>query len=180
MPRQHHEARSDRPIAESFTALVAVVARGRWAGHALLGPPERPPCAGMRYGAQRGSVLRTGRVVECIRPVSITLHETLDDSPCRVELKLRWRLEPFEAGSRLRLQTSYELKGAAPLRRQHWDTRIRAHCARMVDAWKATLAAAEPAREETPQDVDSSGQRIGSSNIAVANVTSVSGRPTFK
>jgi hypothetical protein len=180
MPRQHHEARSDRPIAEAFTALVAVVARGRWAGQALLGPPDRPPSAGMRYGAQRGSVLRTGRVVECIRPVSITLHETLDDSPCRVELKLRWRLEPIESGSRLRLETSYELKGAAPLRRQHWDTRIRAHCGRIVDAWKTTLAAAEGAPDELRQDVGSSGQKIGNSSIAVANATSVSGKPTFK
>jgi hypothetical protein len=180
MPRQHHEARSDRPIAEAFAALVAVVARGRWAGQALLGPPDRLPPGGMRYSAQRGSVLRSGRIVECIRPVSITLHETLDDSPCRVELKLRWRLEPIESGSRLRLQTSYELKGAAPLRRQHWHTRISAHCGRMIEAWKTTLADAEGARDEPPQDVDSSGHNSGSSNIAVTNVTSVNGRPTFK
>ena len=63
MPRQHHEAESERPIAEAFTALVAVVARGRWDRQAVLGPPDRPP-AGLRYVQQRGSVLRTGRVVE--------------------------------------------------------------------------------------------------------------------
>lgn len=179
MPRQQHEARSDRPIAEAFQALVAVVARGRWNPQAVLGPPDRPP-AGMRYAQQRGSVLRTGRIVECIRPVSITLHETLDDSPCRVELKLRWRLEPVEAGSRLRLMTSYALKGAAPLRRQHWDSRIRAHCGRMIDAWKASLAAAEEARNERPQEMVLSGQKTGSSSIAVAKQISVSGRPTFR
>jgi len=179
MPRQQHEARSERPIAEAFAALVAVVARGRWEGQAVLGPPDRPP-AGLRYAQQRGSVLRTGRVVECIRPVSITLHETLDDSPCRVELKLRWRLEPVDSGSRLRLTTSYALKGAAPLRRQHWDTRIRAHCGRMIDAWAASLAAVEEAPAEAAQETVSSGQKTGNSSIAVAKQTSVSGRPTFR
>ncbi|SRR5690606_11620807 len=179
MPRQQHEARSERPIAEAFAALVAVVARGRWNPEAVLGPPDRPP-VGMRYAQQRGSVLRTGRIVECIRPVSITLHETLDDSPCRVELKLRWRLEPIEAGSRLQLTTSYELKGAAPLRRRHWDMRIRAHCGRMIDAWRASLAAAEDASQSPRHDVGSSGQNTGSSSIAVTKQTSVSGNPTFR
>lgn len=179
MPRQQHEARSERPIAEAFTALVVAVARGRWDGQAVLGPPDRPP-QGMRYVRQRGSVLRTGRVIECIRPVSITLHETLDDSPCRVELKLRWRLEPIESGSRLRLTTSYALKGAAPLRRQHWDVRIRAHCERMIDAWQASLAAADGAAEEPRQEAGLSGQRTGSSSITVAKQTSVSGKPTLR
>jgi hypothetical protein len=179
MPRQHHEAESERPIAEAFTALVAVVARGRWDRQAVLGPPDRPP-AGLRYVQQRGSVLRTGRVVECIRPVSITLHELLDDSPCRVELKLRWRLEPIESGSRLRLIASYALKGAAPLRRQHWDTRIRAHCGRMIDAWKTVLAAAEASGEPPRQEIGVSGQSSGSNSIAVTKQTNVNGRPTFR
>ena len=179
MPRQQHEARSERPIAEAFAALVAVVARGRWNPEAVLGPPDRPP-VGMRYAQQRGSVLRTGRIVECIRPVSITLHETLDDSPCRVELKLRWRLEPIEAGSRLHLITSYELKGAAPLRRRHWDKRLRAHCERMIDAWRASLASAEEAAQSERQEIGSSGQNTGSSSIAVTKQTSVSGSPTFR
>ena len=179
MPRQHHEALSERPIAEAFTALVAAVARGRWDRQAVLGPPDRPP-PGMRYAQQRGSVLRTGRVIECIRPVSITLHELLDDSPCRVELKLRWRLEPIESGSRLRLTASYALKGAAPLRRQHWDTRISAHCGRMIDGWKTILAAAEAAAEQQAQEIGSSGQRSGSTSIAVTKQTSVNGRPTFR
>jgi len=179
MRRQQHEARSERPIAEAFAALIAVVARGRWDRQAVLGPPDRPP-PGLRYAQQRGSVLRTGRVVECIRPVSITLHETLDDSPCRVELKLRWRLEPVETGSRLHLTTSYALKGAAPLRRQHWDTRIRAHCRRMIDAWAASLAAVEEPPAEGSQETALSGQNTGSSSIAVAKQISVSGRPTFR
>ncbi|HEX6994814.1 MAG TPA: hypothetical protein VF339_11785 [Gammaproteobacteria bacterium] len=179
MPRQQHEARSERPIAEAFAALVAVVARGRWNPETVLGPPDRPP-AGMRYVQQRGSVLRTGRVVECIRPVSITLHETLDDSPCRVELKLRWRLEPTEAGSALHLTTSYELKGAAPLRRHHWDTRIRAHCGRMIDAWRTSLASAEGTPQDRRQEVGSSGQKTGSSSIAVTKQTIVNGSPTFR
>lgn len=177
MPRQHQEASSERPIAEAFAALVTVVARGRWALQAVFDAPERPP-AGMRYMQRRGRVVRTGRIVECIRPVSITLHETLDDSPCRVELKLRWRLEPTDAGSRLHLTTQYALKGAAPLRRHHWDTRIRAHCGRVIEAWQAVLLA-EPS-DAAAQEAGASGHSTGSSSIAVTKQISVNGRPTFR
>ncbi len=178
MPRQHQEAQSERPIAEAFAALVAVLARGRWDQQSLVGTPERLP-VGIRYVQQRrGRVLRTGRIIECIRPVSITLHETLDDSPCRVELKLRWRLEPTDSGSRLHLTTHYALKGAAPLRPQHWDTRIRAHCGRVIDAWQALLRP-EP-DIAPPQEEGASGHSTGSSSIAVTKQISVNGRPTFR
>ncbi|MFO7285782.1 MAG: hypothetical protein LOD94_00705 [Gammaproteobacteria bacterium] len=173
MQRQHHETLLDRPMAEIFSALVGVVGHGRWGG-GLLGAGGDVLPAGTRYEQQRGSVLRRGRVVECIRPVSITLQETLLDPPCRVELKLRWRLEPGEAGSRLRLEASYKLGGAATFRKEHWDRCIRAHCSRMLAKLEASLA--EDAQDESLV----SGQKIGSTSIAVTNVTSVSGKPTLK
>lgn len=186
MLRQHHETELDRPMAESFNALVNVVARGRWAAKLSLEPPETLPRSGMCYEQQRGSVLRRGRVIECIRPVSITLHETLLDPPCRVELRLRWRLEPVEAGSRLRLDASFELNGAASFRKRHWSSRIRGHCSRMIEALVQSLAArsAERAADADQQLLDQdngvSGQKIGSTSNAVANVTRVNGRPTFR
>lgn len=175
MQRQHHETLLDRPMAEIFAALVGVVGHGRWGGEGLLGSGGGVLPSGTRYEQQRGSVLRRGRVVECIRPVSITLQETLLDPPCRVELKLRWRLEPGDAGSRLQLDAIYKLAGAASFRKEHWDRRIRAHCSRMLASLEAALA-------EEAQDEGSSvsGQKMGSTSIAVANVTSVSGKPTFR
>ena len=175
MQRQHHETLLERPMAEIFAALVGIVGHGRWGGNGLLGAGGGALPPGTRYEQQRGSVLRRGRVVECIRPVSITVQETLLDPPCRVELKLRWRLEPGDAGSRLRLDAVYKLVGAAAFRKEHWDRRIRAHCSRMLASLEAALA-------EEAQDEGSSvsGQKMGSTSIAVANVTSVSGKPTFR
>lgn len=172
MQRQHHEALLDKPMAEIFSALVDVVAHGRWDRQALLGDAGGPLPAGTRYVQQRGSVLRRGRVVECIRPVSITLQETLLDPPCKVELKLRWRLEPGDAGARLRLDASYRLIGAASFRREHWDRRIRDHCRRM-------LAKLTGALEHAGQDSSVKGQKTGKSAMTARNVTSVRGKPTF-
>lgn len=140
MPRQRHEALLDAPMAEIFTALVGVVAHGRWHRQTLLDPDAGLPPAGIRYAQQRGTVQRRGRVVECIRPVSITLQETLLEPPCRVELKLRWRLDPSDSGSLLRLDASYQLAGAAVLRKEHWDRRIAAHCSKMLSRLEQSLA----------------------------------------
>ncbi|HEX7081122.1 MAG TPA: hypothetical protein VF329_08925 [Gammaproteobacteria bacterium] len=174
MLRQRHEARLHRPMAEAFAALVNAAARGRWATR-LLEAPLPPPRAGMSYEQQRGSVLRRGRVVQCIPPVSITLRETLHDPPCRVELRLRWRLEPVEAGCFLRLDAGIDLNGPASLRRRHWSGRIRAHCLRMIDALRSSLP---PAEGQDGSLV--SGQNTGSSSIAVTNVKSVNGTPTLR
>jgi len=106
------------------------------------------PKVGCRYARQRKSVLRRGRVLEIIRPVSLTLYETLHDPPCRVRLQLRWRLYSMEAGSLLHLALRYELNGAASLRQGHWHARLQAHCARMLEGVAADLAHAAqvPAR----------------------------------
>ena len=54
MPRQHHEVVLDRPIAEAFSMLVNVLARGRWRTRLLLEPAHGLPGPGMRY-ARRDS-----------------------------------------------------------------------------------------------------------------------------
>jgi hypothetical protein len=85
------------------------------------------PQTGFRYRFQTGSVLRSGRVVETIRPVAVTLKEILHDPPCRVALTLRWRIEPSASGSVVRLRAEYRLNHAAVLRARHWEERLSVH-----------------------------------------------------
>ncbi len=130
--RQRHEARVERPLTQVFAALLDVVARGRWAGPGLL--DGLAPRGGCQYAQQRGTVLRRGKVLECLRPVSLKLQETLLDPPCCVHLRLYWRVEPVETGSQVLLDARYSLNGAATLRRRHWGRRIDGHCGRMLAA----------------------------------------------
>jgi hypothetical protein len=189
VPKQRHEARFGEPITDVFNVLVRVLAHRRWG----LGAPDSPdplPKVGCRYARQSKSVLRRGRVLEVIRPVSLTLCETLHDPPCRVRLKLRWHVYPIEAGSLLRLNLRYELNGAATLRARHWKGRLEAHCARMLH-WVAHYLELEhtprgeppgpnhaPARVPTREPAVG-GQNTGKSNIT-AKITGVSGRPTLR
>jgi hypothetical protein len=96
-------------------------------------------------------VLRRGKVLECLRPVKLTLEETLLDRPCRVQLRLKWRLEPLETSLCVLLEASYTLNGAAALRRRHWDQRIDGHCTRMLGALRPQIAAAQRALSIAPQ-----------------------------
>jgi hypothetical protein len=126
-------------MTNAFAALVDVVARGRWGGVAI-GVCAGQPRAGCQYAQQRGKGFRRGKVLECLRPVSITLQETLLDPPCCVNLRLHWRLEPVETGSCVLLDARYSLNGAAALRRRHWQERIHGHCARMLGALERQLS----------------------------------------
>jgi hypothetical protein len=140
--KQRHETQVACTLTDAFGALVEVVAKGRWGGASLvLGTAQPQP--GCRYEQQRGNVLRRGKVLACLRPVSITLQETLLDPPCCVKLRLHWRLEPTDAGSCVLLDARYSLNGAAALRRRHWYERINAHCARMLAALESRVVQAE-------------------------------------
>jgi hypothetical protein len=144
VPRQRHEARLDVPITNVFAALVDVAARGRWGAARLVldAPQPRPGCI---YAQQRGTVFRRGKVLACLRPVSMTLQETLFDPPCCVKLRLHWRLEPLETGACVLLDARYSLNGAAVLRRKHWHERIHGHCTRMLGSLQPQIAAAQRA-----------------------------------
>jgi hypothetical protein len=140
--KQRHERQLACPMTEAFAALVEVVGYGRWGGSLLVGvaAPLRP---GSRYEQQRGTVLRRGKVLACLRPVSITLQEMLLDPPCCVQLRLHWRLEPVDDGSCVLLDARYLLNGAATLRRRHWQERISGHCTRMLGALEQRVLAKE-------------------------------------
>ena len=141
MLKQRHEIEVDCPLTDAFTALVEVVAKGRWGGALVL--ETALPAAGRRYEAQRGKVLRRGKVLACLRPVSITLQETLLDPPCCVSLRLHWRIEPKDDGACVLLDARYSLNGAAALRRRHWYERIHGHCVRMLGALAARVSQCE-------------------------------------
>jgi hypothetical protein len=142
MLKQRHEKQLGCALTDAFTALVEVAAKGRWGGDALVVGTALPH-AGRQYAQQRGKVLRRGKVLACLKPVSITLEETLLDPPCCVKLRLHWRLEPKDAGACVLLDARYSLNGAAALRRRHWYERIHGHCARMLGALEARVAQAE-------------------------------------
>ena len=142
MRKQRHEIELACALTEAFAALVDVVGKGRWGGSSIvLGPVVPQP--GCQYAQQRGKVLRRGKVLACLRPVSITLQETLLDPPCCVSLRLHWRIEPTEVGACVLLDARYSLNGAATLRRKHWYERIHGHCARMQGALKSCVVEAE-------------------------------------
>jgi hypothetical protein len=132
MPRQDHEARYPDSLQAVFMALNRVLGKHRWAVTGQLDEADALPKAGCRYARNRKSVLRRGRVSEVIRPVSLTLHETLYDPPCRVRLQLRFRVHSLAAESLLHLALSYQLNGAASMRSRHWHRRLQEHCARML------------------------------------------------
>ena len=142
MLKQRHEKQLACPMTEAFAALVEVVSKGRWAGTELV-DLSAAPRPGHRYEQQRGKVLRRGKVLACLRPVSITLQEMLLDPPCCVQLRLHWRLEPVDEGSCVLLDARYLLNGAATLRRRHWRERIDGHCTRMLSALEQRVLAEE-------------------------------------
>jgi hypothetical protein len=137
LQKQRHEIELRCAMTAAFAALVAVVAKGRWGSGIVL--DAAPPQPGCHYSQQRGKVLRRGRVLACLKPVSMTLKETLLDPPCCVELRLHWRLEPTDGGACVVLDARYTLNGAATLRRRHWSERIHGHCARMQSALKSCV-----------------------------------------
>jgi hypothetical protein len=145
MPRQDHEARYPDSMHAVFMALNRILGKHRWAMTGGLGDADALPRAGCRYARNRKSVLRQGRVLEVIRPVSFTLHETLYDPPCRVRLQLRFRIHALARESMLHLVLSYQLNGAASMRSRHWHGRLHEHCARML-----RFVAAELARSRQP------------------------------
>jgi hypothetical protein len=142
MLKQRHEIQVGCALTDAFGALVDVVAKGRWGGNALVTGTTLPP-AGCRYEQQRGTVLRRGKVLACLKPVSITLQETLLDPPCCVQLRLHWRIEPTDDGACVLLDARYSLNGAAAFRRRHWYDRIHGHCARMLAALETRIAQAQ-------------------------------------
>lgn len=176
MFHQRHEAHYARPITTVFASVLEVLARRRWAVEPWFDREDARSPVGRRYQYRNGTLVRRGRVVECMRPVLLTLYESLVDSPCRVRLRMRWRLEPLDCSTSVLLDARYELNGPAYLNRRHWRERIHGHCGRLLMAVRAELVDAK-----VDQGVAAvSGQNTGSNTMTVTNTTAVSGKPSFK
>ncbi len=137
MWRQTHEDLLPASCTSVFTALIYALARRRWG--ALVPDGVTVPKAGLRYRRQTARSLRTGCVLEVFRPVSITMRETLEDPPCRVTLKLRWRIHPLDKGSLLRLDMQCRFNHAANLRRRHWRLQLDEHTRRVFSRVRSEL-----------------------------------------
>lgn len=137
MLRQRHDALFAEPITQVYQALLRTLAFRRWTAAGVAG--EDGPRPGLAYRFQTQTALRTGRVLELIRPVAVSLEETLDDPPCRVRLKLKFRIEPVESGSLVRLDLRYRLDKAAQLRPRHWHRRLYGHARRTLGFVRADL-----------------------------------------
>ena len=134
----------EESIADVFVALVRMLALRRWDPGAGAFRDLQLPVRGREYSHSTESLQRRGRIVEIIRPVSVTLVETLVDPPCRVVLRQRWRLHSINAGTLLRLDLEYRLNRAARLRPLHWKTQLRRHTGRMLEYVQSNLDAASP------------------------------------
>jgi hypothetical protein len=172
--RERQEATYAMPVTAVFAALLDVLARRRWAAESWYDPGRPRPPVGQRYVCRNGAVVRQGRIVECLQPVLLTLYESLFDPPCRVRLRLRWRLEPMETGTSVLLDARYELNRTAFLNRARWHGEISGHFARILTAVERALVAS------AAQGAGVMGQKTGSSDMTVTNTTAVNGKPTFK
>jgi hypothetical protein len=119
--RRQFRASYSGTLCDVFAALAMTLAFRRWT------PADVLPRAGSKYRHEAGQVLRVGRIVEVIRPMGLTLNEILYDSPCRVSLLCRWRIEPVLGSSAVRLDVKYRLNHAASLRFRHWERRLQVH-----------------------------------------------------
>lgn len=172
MQRQKFRAELVLGLRDAFALLMEAAAEQRWAVRSPI-DALRCPVVGLRYVSRQGSRLRSGHIAECIRPVALTLAESLLDPPCHVQLRLRYRLEPAENGTLLQLDVGQAMNAAATMRKRYWVAEIGRECAELL----SKLAHATLASQGT---AGCKGQKMGSSSMTVANTTNVSGRPSLK
>lgn len=140
MLKLRHERKFDAPVTDVFVALVRMLALRRWDPAVRTTAELVLPKAGTRYARQTTTAFREGRVVEVIRPVSVTLQETLNDPPCHVSLKQRWRIDTVSGQTVLRLVLEYRLNQAATFRQPHWRRRLSLHSRKMLELVGRELA----------------------------------------
>jgi hypothetical protein len=176
MLEQSFELRLSNPIADVFAALAAVVSVGRWDSLIDADTQRSVPRRGCRYCTlRRGRVCR-GQVIECLRPVSLIVSESLHRSPSHVQLRMKWRIEPLSSGTLLVHDVKATLNRAAALKRRNWERKLQSDGARLFAQIADRLQACET--DHPPATVI--GQSIGSKNIVSTKITSVSGKPILR
>ena len=174
MLEQYHEARFAPSIALVFAALLRSLAQGRWANMAVYGETAVLPRTGFQYSSRYNGRLRRGEVIECLRPVSIVILETLQRSPSFVRVRQRWRVQPLARDTRLSCDLKAELNRIAHLHRRNWETRFEREITKLLAAVRDEFAQAHGVAS------GSVGQRIGNASIVKTNSRIVNGKPILR
>ena len=177
MLEQHRELRVAEPIAIAFAALAASVSIGRWHSALDEGRGSSMPREGCRYCFRMGRALRRGQVLECLRPVSLVLHETHTQSASRLRLRLKWRIEPIPDGTLIFGDIQAVLNGAALLQRRKWERLLDDESSRVLASVERRLGHLAHAQSATRGPI---GQSSGSKAIVKTKMTTVSGKPIFR
>ena len=151
MFEQYHEARLEEPIAAVFAALLRALAVGRWtATTAESDDLVMLPRTGFHYSSRVKGRLRRGQVIECLRPVSIVMLETLQRTPSFVQVRQRWRVQPLPSDdTRLSCDLQASLNRAANLHRGNWEARFDRESRRLLETVRTLLHVDGQARNES-------------------------------
>ncbi len=152
-----------------YSALLLELAASRWSYRV----PADPPFPGLRYRCRRNGHERRGCVLELRPPVGATLREVAQLGSCRLHQLLRFTLAPAEDGTILVIGVQYRPDGLARLRMETWHRWL-------VQEQSSTLARVDLRLAASGQRTGVNGHSTGNSNMTVANITRVRGRPIFK
>jgi hypothetical protein len=180
MHEHRMEARFDASMASVFTALVLTLAQGRWS----VGDEDRAgvglPRDGMRFSYRHAHRLFSGKVLECLRPVSMTLHERYDGPAATVHARQRWRLVPLDGATLLRADLRVEPNSLARLQLRYWKAHFADRASCTCAGVRQQLLTAVNAESQGETIAGATGQNKGRVSIVSAKTTSVSGRPILR
>jgi hypothetical protein len=177
MLEHRREIRFMAPIAPVFSALARALAAGRWDAAIDARDGIYVPRRGCRYSVQRKGRLCRGQVLECLRPVSLIVQETLYRGPSRVAIRYKWRVEPVDGGAVLECEIRALLNRAASLHRRNWEQKIARDCARLLAAVGQRLESADWSQGSAN---GVRGQNAGNNSIVNTKISAVNGKPSFR
>jgi uncharacterized protein YndB with AHSA1/START domain len=168
----------EQPMSAVFTALVRALGEGRWfASGGLEDTASALPRSGLKYSSRRGGYACSGEVLECLRPVSIVLHESLHRARSGADCRQRWRIEPLESSTRVSCEVRANLSRIAALQKRQWHARLAEQNRRVCEDIRSELGS-EPGMLR-PQS-GAIGQRIGSMSMVSTKITTVNGKPILR
>lgn len=167
----------EAPMSAVFGALVRALGEGRWLAAQDADDALAMPHSGLRYSARRNGYVCSGEVLECLRPVSVVLQESLTRARSGADCRQRWRVEPLTDATRVCCELRASLSRIARLQKRAWQGRLSARCERALVDMRETLARAPVAPLHHNGVM---GQSIGNVSIVSTKMTMVSGKPTFR
>jgi len=171
------ETKFKEPIAIVFNALISVLAERCW--DTVLSVEVAPvmPKSGLKYAGRHGQLVRSGEVLECIRPVSIVLLESAHRSAATATVRKRWRIEPLESESLLHGEVKVALNRFANFNRRFWLRYICSDCQSVCAAVQSKLRSQN---RKNSGHIGTAGQSTGRTSIVSANISSVNGKPILR